>query len=72
MALWRARTLAPEKKPWITEEQLDQENQLVPHDNGSSFHIEDANMLKIYSASLPVDVSGQLLDLPFPSLQTVG
>lgn len=57
IALWRARTLSPEKAALITEEQLDQENQLLPHDIGSSFHIGDANMLQIYSANLTVDIN---------------
>ncbi|KAJ8440333.1 hypothetical protein Cgig2_012769 [Carnegiea gigantea] len=57
IALWRARTLSPEKKALITEEQLDQENQLLLHDIGSSLLIDDANMLKIYSTNLSVDIN---------------
>ncbi|KAH9626909.1 hypothetical protein KSS87_014970 [Heliosperma pusillum] len=57
IALWRARTITPEKKARIAEELMDQETPLVPNNNSSSpFHDEDSNMLKIYSGGLPVDI----------------
>ncbi|KAK9684787.1 hypothetical protein RND81_10G232500 [Saponaria officinalis] len=57
IALWRARTITPQKKALIDDELMDQETQLVPNDNGASpFYNEDSNMLKIYSAGLPVDI----------------
>lgn len=57
MALWRARAAAPEKKALVTEDQRNQESLSVPHENDSSHvHVEDSNMKKIYSTTLPVDI----------------
>ncbi|GAB4824893.1 hypothetical protein Ancab_007763 [Ancistrocladus abbreviatus] len=56
MALWKARHLVPNLEALIIGEQSDQENQLIKLDSqGPPFDIEDANMLKIYSADLPVN-----------------
>ena len=58
-ALWRAKTASPEKKAFITEEQGNQESVFGPGENDSSlFPADDANNLKIYSTTLPFDVSG--------------
>lgn len=57
-ALWKARTVAPDKKTLIAEERGNQESLLVPHEDDSSlFNVENSNMSKIYSTILPVDVS---------------
>lgn len=59
MALWRTRTLTPEQKAQIAEEQQDEEGRsLVFEDPGPVFNVEDAKMSKIYSAELPIDVCG--------------
>ncbi|KMT10701.1 hypothetical protein BVRB_5g118100 [Beta vulgaris subsp. vulgaris] len=56
-ALWKARTVAPEKKTLIAEERGNQESLLVPHEDDSSlFNVENSNMSKIYSTILPVDI----------------
>lgn len=58
MALWRARTVAPEKKSLSSEEQENQESLLAQYENNSShFYVENSKMSKIYSTTLPVDVS---------------
>ncbi|XP_021733545.1 C2 and GRAM domain-containing protein At5g50170-like [Chenopodium quinoa] len=56
-ALWRSRTAALERKALGTEEdQGNQESLLVPLENDNHFHVEESNMLKIYSSTLPVDI----------------
>lgn len=63
MALWRTRTLTPDQKAQIAEEQEDQEDQeersIMLEDAGSVLDIEDVKMSKVYTAELPVNVSGQ-------------
>ena len=59
MGLWRTRTWTPEQKAQIAEEQQDEDvSSLVLEDPGSVFNVENANMAKVYSAELPIDVSG--------------
>lgn len=57
MALWRTRTLTPEQKAQIAEEQEDQEENFVMLDNSGIQEVEDAKMSKLYSAEFPVSVS---------------
>ncbi|XP_031405014.1 C2 and GRAM domain-containing protein At5g50170 isoform X1 [Punica granatum] len=57
MALWRTRTLTPEQKAQIAEEQQDQENGIISDDLGSILGGEDAQMSKIYGSELPVSIS---------------
>lgn len=59
MGLWRTRTLPAEQKEQIAEEQQDEDvSSLVLEDPGSVFNVENENMAKVYSAELPIDVSG--------------
>ncbi|XP_052180951.1 C2 and GRAM domain-containing protein At5g50170 isoform X2 [Diospyros lotus] len=55
MALWKSRTLTPDQKAQIIEEQQgdDGESKLL-EDAGSYLLVEDARMSKVYSAELPV------------------
>lgn len=58
MALWRTRTLTPEQKAQIAEEQGDQEESFFMLDNSGPIHeIEDTKMSRLFSAELPVNVS---------------
>jgi hypothetical protein len=60
MALWRTRTLTPAQKAEIAEEQDDQEERsIMLEDAGPILNVEDAKMSKVYSAELPINVSGQ-------------
>ncbi|PIA51689.1 hypothetical protein AQUCO_01100510v1 [Aquilegia coerulea] len=55
MALWRTRTLNPEIKGKMEEDQQDQDERYVQiEDSGPFLGVEDANMLKVYSAELPL------------------
>lgn len=58
MALWRTRTLTPEQKAQIAEEQEDQEEKsIMVEENEIILDAEDAKMSKVYGAELPIDVS---------------
>lgn len=58
MALWRTRTLTPEQKAQIAEEQGDQEESFFMLDNsGPIQEIEDTKMSRLFSAEFPVSVS---------------
>ncbi|KAF8408305.1 hypothetical protein HHK36_007453 [Tetracentron sinense] len=57
MASWRTRTLTPEQKAQVAEEQQDLDGKsILVEDAGSFWSIEDANMSKVYSAELPVNI----------------
>ncbi|KAK9278108.1 hypothetical protein L1049_027666 [Liquidambar formosana] len=57
MALWRTRTLTPEQKAQFAEEQQDlDERPVLLEDTCSTLDVEDANMYKVYSATLPVNI----------------
>lgn len=61
-ALWRTRTLNPDLKAQLAEEQEDQEEGFViPEDFGSMLD-EEAKMSKIYSAEFPIKM-GSLMEL---------
>ena len=75
MALWRMRTLTPDQKAQIVEEQEDQDERSImledagsvmdAEDAGSILDAEGAKMSKIYTAELPINVSGQFFHLLF-------
>ena len=63
MALWRTRTLTPDQKAEIVEEQQDQEERPITLEEvGSILDVEDANMSKIYTAELPISVNFGVFD----------
>ncbi|KAK4264394.1 hypothetical protein QN277_025576 [Acacia crassicarpa] len=53
--LWRTRTLSPDLKAHLTEEQEDQEEGLVIPDESGSMLDEESKMSKIYSAEFPIE-----------------
>lgn len=55
MALWKARSLTPEQKVRIVEEES--EAKLQNEESGSFLDLEDVSMSEVYSSSLPVPVS---------------
>lgn len=58
MALWRTRTLTPDQKAQIAEEQQEEDGKSVLlEDNNSCLVIDDAKMSRVYSIELPVEVS---------------
>ena len=60
MALWRTRTLTPDQKARIAEEQQEEDGKSTClEDTGSCLVVEDAKMSKVYSVELPMKVSGQ-------------
>ncbi|XP_068643334.1 C2 and GRAM domain-containing protein At1g03370-like [Aristolochia californica] len=61
MALWKARSLSPEQKVQIVEEESELKI-LQTEENGSFLSIEDASMSEVYSALLPVS-SNLLVEL---------
>uniref|UniRef100_A0A2N9IT31 C2 domain-containing protein n=1 Tax=Fagus sylvatica TaxID=28930 RepID=A0A2N9IT31_FAGSY len=66
MALWRTRTLTPDQKAQIVEEQEDQDERSImledagsimdAEDAGSILDAEGAKMSKIYTAELPINI----------------
>lgn len=56
MALWRTRTLTPDQKAQIAEEQQDREVSML-EDAGSLLDVEDAKMSRVCVAELPINVS---------------
>ncbi|XP_068637413.1 C2 and GRAM domain-containing protein At1g03370-like isoform X2 [Aristolochia californica] len=61
MALWKARSLSPEQKVQIVEEESELKT-LQTEESGSFLSIEDASMSEVYSALLPVS-SNLLVEL---------
>ena len=63
MALWRTRTLEPDQKARIAEEQLqddgdgDDVKSLLLEDTPSYLVAEDVKMTKVYTVELPLNVS---------------
>lgn len=53
MALWKARSLSPEQKVQIIEEESDTKY-LQTEENGSFLGLEDASMSEVYSSLLPL------------------
>ncbi|KAJ8536509.1 hypothetical protein K7X08_034910 [Anisodus acutangulus] len=57
MALWRTRTLPPDQKEQIVEEQHEKDEKLaLSEDTASHLVVEDVQMSEVYSAELPVNV----------------
>ncbi|KAK6123570.1 hypothetical protein DH2020_042691 [Rehmannia glutinosa] len=57
MALWRTRTLEPDQKAEIAEDQLDDDDKpFLLEDTGSYLVVEDAKMTKVYTVELPVNL----------------
>ncbi|XP_057514928.1 C2 and GRAM domain-containing protein At5g50170-like isoform X2 [Actinidia eriantha] len=55
MALWRTRTLTPDQKARIAEEQQEEDGKSIClEDTGSCLVVEDAKMSKVYSVELPM------------------
>lgn len=58
MALWRTRTLTPDQKAQIADEQQDPEERPVNIEEAASLSEGDeAKIYKIYSAELPLSAS---------------
>ena len=62
MALWKARSLSPEQKVQIVEEESEAKN-LQTEESGSFLGLEDVSMSEVYSAPFPVPVSPLSLSL---------
>lgn len=56
MALWKARSLTPEQKVQIVEEESEG-RAIDTEESGSFLGIEDAKMSEVFSSVIPVDVS---------------
>lgn len=56
MVLWKARSLSPEQKVQIVEEESETKS-LQTEENGSFLGLEDVNMSEVYSSVLSVPVS---------------
>lgn len=56
MALWKARSLSPEQKVQIVEEQSDAKS-LQTEETGSFLSLEDVSMSEVYSSALSVPTS---------------
>ncbi|XWS18076.1 hypothetical protein CRYUN_Cryun32bG0010800 [Craigia yunnanensis] len=56
MALWKARSLSPEQKVQIVEEESEAKT-LQTEESGSFLGLEDVSMSEVYSAALPVPTS---------------
>ncbi|KAF5476729.1 hypothetical protein F2P56_003438 [Juglans regia] len=57
MALWRTRTLTPDQKAQIAEEQEDQDDTpIMLEDAGTIPDVEDAKLSKVFTAELPINI----------------
>ncbi|XP_022716280.1 C2 and GRAM domain-containing protein At1g03370 isoform X2 [Durio zibethinus] len=56
MALWKARSLSPEQKVQIVEEESESKS-LQTEESGSFLGLEDVSMSEVYSGALPVPTS---------------
>ncbi|CAL0334535.1 unnamed protein product [Lupinus luteus] len=54
MALWKARSLSPEQKAQLVEEDSDESKSLITDDSGSFLGLDDVSMSEIYSYTLPI------------------
>ncbi|OIW13880.1 hypothetical protein TanjilG_31769 [Lupinus angustifolius] len=54
MALWKARSLSPEQKVQLVEEDSDESKSLITDDSGSFLGLDDVSMSEIYSYTLPI------------------
>ena len=62
MALWKARSLSPEQKVQIVEEESEAKI-LQTDESGSFLGLDDVSMSEVYSCILPVPVSYLSLSL---------
>lgn len=65
MALWKARSLTPEQKVQIIEEESEEAKSLQTEESGTFLGVEDATMSEVYSAVLPVPVISLCLSFSF-------
>ncbi|KAI3876690.1 hypothetical protein MKX03_034199 [Papaver bracteatum] len=59
-ALWRTRTLTPEEKGKMAEDHQDQDGKTIQIEDAGSFlgvEDDDANMSRVYSSELPVNIT---------------
>lgn len=56
MALWKARSLSPEQKVRIVEEESETKS-IQTEDSGSFLGLDDVSMSEVYSSALSVPVS---------------
>lgn len=56
MALWKARSLSPEQKVQLVEEESETKS-LHTEDNGSFLGITEAKMSEVFSSTIPLNVS---------------
>jgi len=62
MVLWKARSLSPEQKVEIVEEQSDSKS-LISEESGSFLGLDDVSMSEIYSCTLSIPVISLSLSL---------
>lgn len=62
MALWKARSLSPEQKVQIVEEES--EVKIQSEESGSFLGLDDVSMSEVYSSSHSVPVSSLSLSPP--------
>lgn len=56
MALWKARSLSPEQKIKVVEEESDTKSLISEESGGSLLGLDDVSMSEIYSCALPIPV----------------
>lgn len=56
MALWKAKSLSPEQKVKIIEEESESRT-LITEESGSFLGLEDVSLPEVYSSTLSVPVS---------------
>jgi len=59
LALWRSRSLSPEQKVQLVEEESDTKS-LNNEDSGSFIGMDDVMMSEVFSCSLPLNVSSYI------------
>lgn len=57
MALWKARSLSPEQKVRIIEEEDTENKGLQSDESGSFLGLEDVNLSEVYSSTVLAPVS---------------
>lgn len=59
MALWKARSLTPEQKVKLVEQEAE-EKSLQSDESGALLDLDDVPMTEVYSSVVPVSVSNSL------------
>ena len=67
MALWKARSLSPEQKVQIVEEESEVKS-LQTEESGSFLGLDDVSMSEVYSSAHSVPVSSFSLDYTYTFL----